>query len=86
MVPRRLRRGIARVLALIAAVPASALLTVLTWQWWGWFEARTGIESLGHSGPAVWCFVATLLACWSVGGVLAWWTTRGDGDATRRSD
>lgn len=27
-----------------------------TWRFWDWFEARTGIESMGHSGPADWVF------------------------------
>ena len=83
MVARTLTRTLAVVLAFVAGVPLSALLTLLLWPWWGWFEAHTGIESLGHSGPADWCFVATLLACWLVGGALAWRAMRGDGDATR---
>jgi hypothetical protein len=84
MVARRLTRGIAVAFAFVAGVPVAAALTLVIWPAWGWFETRTGIESLGHSGPADWCFVATLLACWSIGGVLAWRGTRGDGDATRR--
>jgi len=28
---------------------------------WGWIEARYGIESLGHSGPADWCFSVVFL-------------------------
>ncbi|SDR66931.1 hypothetical protein SAMN05444173_0249 [Opitutus sp. GAS368] len=26
---------------------------------WGWFEAKAGIEALGHSGPADWCYGVT---------------------------
>jgi hypothetical protein len=29
---------------------------------WSWLEATTGVESLGHSGPADWCIVVTWIA------------------------
>jgi hypothetical protein len=28
---------------------------------WGWIEEEYGIESVGHSGPADWCFSAVFL-------------------------
>jgi hypothetical protein len=40
-----------------AGVPMAAVLTFLILPAWRWFEASTGIESLGHSGPATWCFI-----------------------------
>lgn len=64
------RRAAAAVLALALALPGAAVLTLVFWPLWSWFEARTGIESLGHSGPAGWCFVATYLAV--AGLALAW--------------
>lgn len=44
---------------LLAAVslPAAALCTFLLSPFWNWFEANTGIESIGHSGPADRCFI-----------------------------
>jgi hypothetical protein len=48
-------------LALLLAPPA----VVLTWLLrpaWDWLESTTGIESLGHSGPADWCYGATYVA------------------------
>jgi len=84
VVARRVKPGVAVAFALVASVPVAAVLTLAMWPWWGWFEARTGIESLGHSGPADWCFVVTLLACGMIGGTLAWRGMRGDEDATRR--
>jgi hypothetical protein len=42
----------------VIAVPAAILVTLLTWPFWSWFEAATGIESFGHSGPAEWCYAA----------------------------
>ena len=42
----------------IAAVclPAAFLLTFLLLPLWSWIEATYKIESVGHSGPADWCF------------------------------
>ncbi len=56
--------------ALLAAPLAffgGALLAILTSRFWGWFEAKTGIESLGHSGPADWVF----FFCWGFTFVVA---------------
>jgi hypothetical protein len=44
--------------AAIAALPLALILTILLWPFWNWFELVSGIESLGHSGPAAWCFFA----------------------------
>lgn len=43
------------------AVPLSILITILLSPFWSWFEASTGIESLGHSGPAEWCYLVIFL-------------------------
>lgn len=43
---------------LVVAVPIAAIVTFLASPFWNWFEAKTGIESIGHSGPAGWCFAA----------------------------
>ena len=48
---------VAAVLAL-AAMPAAFIVTLFLSPLWSWIEARYGIESVGHSGPADWCFVA----------------------------
>ncbi len=34
----------------------SIATTVLMLPLWSWLEASSGIESVGHSGPAVWCY------------------------------
>jgi hypothetical protein len=41
---------------LIACVPAAFVVTLLLFPLWGMIEARFGIEAVGHSGPADWCF------------------------------
>jgi len=42
-------------------------LTFMLWPLWSWVEAFTGFESMGHSGPALWCFALTTAALF-----LAW--------------
>jgi predicted PurR-regulated permease PerM len=39
------------------AVIATVVLTPL----WRWLEAKTGLESVGHSAPSTWCFIAVYL-------------------------
>ena len=43
-------------LMIVITVPLSIIVTILLVPLWSWFEASTGIESLGHSGPAEWCY------------------------------
>jgi hypothetical protein len=54
---------LARVLATMASGMLSlvlgAMLTLVLMALWSWIEAATGIESVGHSGPAGWCYAAT---------------------------
>lgn len=66
----------------LAALPVSFLVTFLLFPFWGWLEASTGIESVGHSGPADWCFVAVFGVTVTVGGVawFIWQRKRGAGD------
>mgnify|MGYP003345110767 CR=1 FL=1 len=47
-------------LGLIPVVPVTLFLafwvTILLVPLWRWIEADFGIEAIGHSGPAEWCF------------------------------
>jgi len=55
---------VAAVIALLT-MPAAFMTTLLLYPLWSWIEATFGIESVGHSGPADWCFLvvyASLLA------------------------
>ena len=52
------------VLLLCAVLGAG--LTFLLWPLWPWVEAFTDIESMGHSGPADWCFAVTTLLLFGV--------------------
>jgi len=69
-----LRNLVLLVAVLLTSVPLSVVLTLFLLPFWRWLEATYGIESIGHSGPAEWCYVVTFLAClvtlgW--GGILA---------------
>lgn len=59
----RLRRVLLRAIAVLAiallALPPAAVATLVLTPLWSWIEASAGIESVGHSGPATWCYVAT---------------------------
>ena len=46
---------------ILIAAPLSIFTTILLMPFWSWLEATTGIESVGHSGPAVWCYAAVFL-------------------------
>lgn len=55
-------RTLAGVIAIIVlSVPVGIILTIALLPLWRWIEERIGIESVGHSGPAEWCYVATFL-------------------------
>ena len=65
-----------KAIALVAlALPVSVVTTFLLSPFWSWLEASTGIESIGHSGPADWCYLAVLLFILGVA-VLAMWLRR----------
>jgi len=55
-------RVLRRVAFWVALTPVAVVLTVLLQPAWDWFESATGIESLGHSGPAEWCYGVTYVA------------------------
>ena len=59
--PRARAAGRLAVVAL-ALLPVALLLTIVLVPLWRAVEAHAGIESVGHSGPASWCYVATWLA------------------------
>jgi hypothetical protein len=52
-----MKKVIALVAAILGGFVLSIVTAILTARFWGWFEDRTGIESLGHSGPADWVYI-----------------------------
>jgi hypothetical protein len=63
---------------LLLAVPVSAFVTLLLLPLWRWTEASLHVESVGHSGPAGWCFVATYVVVTGAGGAVWAGRTRRD--------
>ncbi len=55
-----MRRGLVLgtiLLAIAASVlPVSFIATILLVPFWRWLEADRGIEAIGLSGPAEWCY------------------------------
>jgi uncharacterized membrane protein YphA (DoxX/SURF4 family) len=52
------KRGLRVLSYALLTLPAAWVVTFLLSPFWGWIESRFGIESLGHSGPSDWCFLA----------------------------
>ena len=46
---------------ILACLPLAVILTVVLSPLWSWIEATFAIESVGHSGPAEWCYALTYL-------------------------
>jgi hypothetical protein len=45
----------------LISAPLSIVITILLFPLWSWIEESTGIESVGHSGPAGWCYATIYL-------------------------
>ena len=55
---RRSRPRAATIAGIIVLdLPVAFVLTMMLQPFWSAIERRWGIESVGHSGPATWCFV-----------------------------
>jgi hypothetical protein len=62
-----MKRVFALGLIALLSVPLTLILTLILSPFWRWVEAVSGIESIGHSGPANWCFVAIFVVVLSLG-------------------
>jgi len=60
-------RAIAKKLILIVlfSIPLAIMVTLLLAPFWSWLESASGIESVGHSGPSEWSYLAiyAMLVC-----------------------
>lgn len=58
----RIWRGLMMTGAMVLlGLPVAFLATMALLPLWSAVEQRTGIESVGHSGPASWCFSLVFL-------------------------
>ena len=48
---------------LVLSMPVTFVVTILLMPLWSAIERRWGIESVGHSGPADWCFWLVFASC-----------------------
>jgi hypothetical protein len=53
---RPVRYFFAGLAVLVVCMPIAFIGTFLLSPLWSWMEKTYGIESIGHSGPADWCF------------------------------
>jgi hypothetical protein len=51
----------------LVSAPFSVVATILLLPLWSWVEASFGIESVGHSGPAEWCYAVIYLLFVAIG-------------------
>jgi hypothetical protein len=56
---RWLARFVVVLAILIISMPPAFMLTIALVPLWSRVEAKYGVESVGHSGPADWCFELT---------------------------
>ncbi len=73
---RRLRTVLLVVVMLLISAPVSVVATLLLLPLWRWVEASSGFESIGHSGPAEWCYLA-VFALVALSSLLALWALQG---------
>ncbi len=50
--------GIALAICLIS-IPIAIVTTIALLPFWSWIESMLEIESIGHSGPAEWCYIVS---------------------------
>ena len=48
---------------LLVSAPLGLMLTLYMSPIWRWIESSFGIESIGHSGPATWCYLLIYILC-----------------------
>jgi hypothetical protein len=66
----RLARPAIAAAVLLLCVPLAFIATLLLLPFWRWLEMTYGIESIGHSGPAQWCYLAAYAGLLAVAGMI----------------
>ena len=54
----------------LISAPVGILLTLLLLPFWSWLETSYAVESVGHSGPAEWCYVTVYVLLVTTGGIV----------------
>lgn len=58
---KTLRQFLLAALMLTLTSVFSVTATILLFPFWSWLESFSRIESVGHSGPASWCYLIVFL-------------------------
>jgi len=58
------------VVLIIICIPLALIITILSNPLFVWFEKTFSIESVGHSGPAEWCYITVYLLLISLSGLI----------------
>jgi len=66
----------------ITCIPLAFIITVISSPIWLWIEKTFSIESVGHSGPAEWCYLTVYLFLISASGLI--WLKIGKRKTTKR--
>lgn len=66
----RLARPAIAAAVLLLCVPPAIIATLLLLPFWRWLEMTYGIESIGHSGPAEWCYLAVYAGLLALAGMI----------------
>jgi FtsH-binding integral membrane protein len=71
---------------LFASGPLGVIVTLALLPMWRWLEESYAIESVGHSGPAAWCYLVSVLGCLlALGAVYVMSVVRGRAEARGRT-
>ena len=54
----------------IALIPFAAVATIALMRFWSWLEKAIVMETVGHSGPAEWCYLFTYIIVIALAGLL----------------
>ena len=77
---RRVGRAVLLLVGIVVlSMPVAFVVTIMLMPLWSAIERRWGIESVGHSGPADWCFWLVFATCIMTFTIVArrWRTGRG---------
>ncbi|HVT72786.1 MAG TPA: hypothetical protein VHD61_06590 [Lacunisphaera sp.] len=79
-----MKKLLAALLTVLLALPVTFFVTILLIPLWRWIEATYGLESIGHSGPADWCFAVVFGLVLLAGFALWRWFPSRPGAAEKR--
>ena len=74
-----IRRIVVGLVIVLVSILLGVILTLSLLPLWRLIEEKTGIESIGHSGPADWCYLVCIAGCALALGFIYIWAARRGG-------